>query len=177
MDIISHGLWGGVALGRKKNKKQFIFVLVLSMLPDLLSIGVMWVCVFLGISPAPQWNGMHLDYTSLPSYVDPLYNLTHSLIFFAVIYFGIWWVLKKQCKTLRAWGLHILIDIPSHSFIAFPTPFLWPLSNYRYDGVSWVDPTVMLPNIITLAVVYGGYLLYRKQKDQQPDMLEEMVED
>jgi hypothetical protein len=36
-----------------------------------------------------------------------------------------------------AWGLHILIDIPTHSRRNWAPQFLWPLSTYTFDGVAW----------------------------------------
>lgn len=161
MDIISHGLWGGVAMG-KKGKKDFFVVFIISMLPDLLSLGIFWLFVFVGMSDPPRWIGTHLDYRSLPAFVDLLYNFTHSLLFFAILFFLVWDLRKKPFMPLLAWGMHILIDIPSHSFIAFPTPFLWPLSHYRYDGISWVEPKFIIPNILTLGLVYAGFFFHQK---------------
>jgi hypothetical protein len=37
----------------------------------------------------------------------------------------------------RAWLLHILIDIPTHSRKLWAPQFLWPLSTLSVDGVSW----------------------------------------
>jgi hypothetical protein len=37
MDVISHGLWGGVAFGRK-NKKYFWWSFGFGIMPDLLSL-------------------------------------------------------------------------------------------------------------------------------------------
>lgn len=168
MDIFSHGLWGGYLLARKKKqKKQFWPVFVLSMLPDLLSLGVFWILVLTGFSNWPRWQNFHLVYDSLPSYVNTLYHLTHSLLFFSIVYLVVWNWRKKPYRPLLAWGLHILVDIPSHSIFAFPTPFLWPLSNYVYDGISWVDQRFWLPNFILLILVYGGYFYWDKWKQKR----------
>jgi hypothetical protein len=37
---------------------------------------------------------------------------------------------------LTAWGLHILIDIPTHSRRRWGPQFLWPLSDFTVDGIS-----------------------------------------
>lgn len=166
MDIFSHGLWAGAILGRKKKKKFFVVALI-SMLPDLFSIGIFWLCVLFGISSMPTWSNWHLDYSSLPSYIDPLYNMSHSLWVFFLVYLLVWIIKARPCQPLLAWGLHILIDIPSHSIFHFPTPFLWPLSNYRYDGISWVENIFLIPDIVILLTVYLGYFLYVKYKARQ----------
>ena len=42
-------------------------------------------------------------------------------------------------KEVAAWALHILIDIPTHSRRRWGPQFLWPLSDFVVDGVSWVE--------------------------------------
>lgn len=48
MDIISHGLWGGIAFGRK-NKKDFWQSFAFGVMPDLLAFGVLTVATTLGV--------------------------------------------------------------------------------------------------------------------------------
>ena len=38
-----------------------------------------------------------------------------------------------------AWLLHILIDIPTHSRKQWAPQFLWPLSHYSINGISWAE--------------------------------------
>jgi len=40
MDVISHGLWGGIALGRKK-RSDFLLAFIISFSPDLFSEGIL----------------------------------------------------------------------------------------------------------------------------------------
>jgi hypothetical protein len=42
-------------------------------------------------------------------------------------------------KWGKAWALHILIDIPTHSRRHWAPKFLWPLSDVTVDGVSWPE--------------------------------------
>ncbi len=42
-------------------------------------------------------------------------------------------------KLLATWLLHILVDIPTHSRAQWGPRFLWPFSDYAFDGVSWVS--------------------------------------
>jgi hypothetical protein len=48
---------------------------------------------------------------------------------------------------LAAWGLHILIDIPTHSLALFPTPFLWPVSDFKVNGIGWDNPIILAIDI------------------------------
>jgi hypothetical protein len=52
----------------------------------------------------------------------------------------------------------VLVDIPTHSFAFFPTPFLWPLSTWKFDGWQWMTPTILVPNYVLLALLYAWFL-------------------
>ena len=66
---------------------------------------------------------------------------------------------------MGAWGLHLVMDIFTHSDAFFPTPFLWPLSNAHFDGLPWVNPLIYIPNVLLLAVLYAWFFLKRKKAD------------
>ena len=42
MDILSHGLWGAIAFGRR-NRPSFWLAFVIGLAPDLLSFGILWM--------------------------------------------------------------------------------------------------------------------------------------
>ena len=78
--------------------------------------------------------------TLLPRYVFHAYNVTHSLVVWAVAFFLLWQLMKKPLWLLAAWLLHILCDIPTHAASYFPTPFLWPFPTPFVNGVPWSTP-------------------------------------
>jgi hypothetical protein len=160
MDIFSHALYGGVAFGRK-NRKNFWWAFLIGMLPDLLAFGPFWIMTTLGLAERPNWHGGH-PADSIPQYIYSIYNVTHSLLIFVAVFFLIFLIRKKPFWLLGAWGLHILVDIPSHSFDFFPTPFLWPVSNFKVNGIHWGDPIIFVPNLIILAALYGWLYLFKK---------------
>lgn len=162
MDIISHGLYGGVAFGRK-NRKVFWLALAVGMLPDIFSFGMLWVANLLGLYQKPDWSQAGpppMD--NIPSFISHLYNATHSLIVFLVVFLVIWAIRQRPFWILGAWGLHILIDIPSHSFAFFPTPFLWPISDFKIDGIQWGNPIIYIPNLIMLLILYSWFYYNKK---------------
>ena len=161
MDIISHGLWGGAALGRK-SRRTYVVVFGLSLLPDLLAEGVMFSLAFLKLEGMPSLENGHPNIADFPVYAQNFYNMTHSLLIFITLFFIIWVMRKKPFYPLTAWAIHILIDIPTHSLKLFPTPFLWPISAYRFDGISWDNPIIMIPNILLLGAVYGIWIYKNK---------------
>jgi hypothetical protein len=163
MDIVSHGLYGGAAFGRK-NKKDFWTTFFIGMSPDLLSFGIFWVSSFLGFSNAPTFHSGHPDPSMFPQYLQAFYNATHSLVMFLCVFLIIWVIRKKPYWLLAAWGLHIIVDIPTHSYQFFPTPFLWPISNFKVNSLSWGDPRIFISNLLILAVVYSIWFWYWKKK-------------
>jgi len=114
----------------------------------------------------PSFSHGHPDITEFPLYAQNLYNATHSLIVFALIFSLVWLFNRKPLWIMLAWALHILIDIPTHDITLFPTPFLWPLSQFRFDGISWHKPIVMILDVSLLFIFYlYWFIRYRlKQK-------------
>ena len=163
MDILSHGLWGGIALGRS-GRKSFWMAFLFGVAPDLFSFGLVFASglwlhgleFFRGIGHPP-------DASLIPAYVYYLYNLTHSLLVFGVV-FGVVWLLRgKPLLEMGAWGLHLGMDIFTHSNAFFPTPFLWPLSDAHFDGLPWTDPRIFVPNVLLLALLYAWFFFKRRR--------------
>jgi hypothetical protein len=78
-----------------------------------------------------------------------------------VVFFGWWWLTGALPLAYLAWLGHILVDIPTHSKRFFPTPFLWPISDYKVDGISWGVRWFMLANYGSLAAAYAIVLIVR----------------
>src|SRR3989344_3824981 len=109
MDILSHGLYGGVAFGRK-NKKSFWTAFTFGVLPDLLAFGPFFVSIFLGFRNWPGFNDTEPPNPELiPSYVSNIYNVTHSLVIFLAVFLIVWIILRRPFWEMSAWVLHILL--------------------------------------------------------------------
>ncbi|MBI2436470.1 MAG: hypothetical protein HYV41_01860 [Candidatus Magasanikbacteria bacterium] len=159
MDIVSHGLWGGIVAG-KKNRRTYWTAFLIGILPDFFSFGIFFLATIFRITPDIAWHAGPDNLEIVPEYVTHLYNITHSLVVFVVVFLLVFMIRRKPFVPLLAWGLHIIMDIPTHSSAFFPTPFLWPVSNFRIDGVSWVHPYIFFPNLILLVSVYLFYFGY-----------------
>lgn len=157
MDIISHGLWGGVAFGRK-SKRNFWTAFAIGMLPDLIAFTGPFLTNLFGITQGPHYSDGRPDGASIPAYVYQLYSFSHSLVIFAAVFAIAWIFFKKPQWVLGAWGLHILIDIPSHDASFFPTPFLWPLSDFHVNGINWGNPIIFFPNLALLVLAYSAWI-------------------
>lgn len=172
MDTLSHGLWGGIAFGRR-NKRFFWLSFLVGVMPDLLSFGLYTLGTWTGFFDHPDWrSGQHPDPSAIPLFVHALYDYTHSLVIFGVVFGLVAWRRRAPWWPLSAWGLHILVDIPTHSSAFFPTPFLFPLSDYTFDGISWGHPFIFFPNVALLVGLYGWWFFARRQRRQQPGILE-----
>jgi hypothetical protein len=157
MDILSHGLWGAIAFGRK-SRASFWLAFVIGLAPDLFSFGILWTAATIGLSEKPDFSHGTPPESTIPLYVHQLYNVTHSFIIFILAFVLLWLLLRRPLWELSAWGLHVLVDIPTHSFAFFPTPFLWPLSTWKFDGWQWMTPTILVPNYVLLALLYAWFL-------------------
>jgi membrane-bound metal-dependent hydrolase YbcI (DUF457 family) len=164
MDILAHGLWGGVGFYREGHKR-FAAAFVLGMAPDLLSFGLFHLT-------RPGWLRLRLageisgppPLSVLPEFVFYAYNLTHSLVVWATVFTLIWLIRRHPPWVFLAWGLHILCDIPTHTSRYFPTPYLWPLPAPYVEGVPWSAPWFMISNYTALLTVYSGVFLYVRKR-------------
>lgn len=163
MDIVSHGLWGSLAFGRK-SRKGFWLAFLFGIGPDLFSFGPFFAASFLGFAERPRFGSEPPDPSLIPAYVHQLYHVTHSLPLFAVFFLVLALILRRPLWEFGAWGFHVLFDIPTHSYAFFPTPFLWPISEFKFNGWQWGSPWIFFPNIGALAVLYFWFFLRRRRR-------------
>lgn len=156
MDILSHGLWGAIAFGRR-NRASFWLAFVIGLAPDLLSFGILWLAAALGLAEKPDFSHGTPPESTIPEYVHSLYNVTHSFIVFLLVFLLVWALLKRPLWELSAWGLHVLVDVPTHSYAFFPTPVLWPLLSWKFDGWQWMTPAILVPNYVLLALCFAWF--------------------
>lgn len=147
MDIFAHGLWSYAIF----HKKKYVWWATLfGILPDLLSFGILFVINILSGNFARGRPSLN----SIPNWLYSAYSFTHSLLMFFAVFIIIYLITKKWFWQLTAWAIHILIDIPTHSDKFFPTPFLWPISGYTFNGISWATPWFMIVNYSALMIVF-----------------------
>jgi hypothetical protein len=150
MDIFAHGLWA-TAAARGANRKigkriHLVWAAFFGVFPDLFAFTIPFVAIVTGHPPQVDlaWK---------------LYQISHSLFVFSAVFGLVWLIRRRPALELLGWPLHILIDIPSHTLRFFPTPFLWPVSSYHFNGISWANRWFMVVNYSAIAVVY--LLLWR----------------
>lgn len=157
MDILSHGLWGGVALGRK-SKRSFWTAFTFGIFPDAFAFGLPFSHLLFSLLNGGTREIMirpGVGHADIPEYVYSLYNISHSLVIFTAAFLLVWLFRRKPLWEMCAWGLHITMDIFTHSDDFFPTPFLYPLSDVHVNGISWGHWYIFFPNVILLMIAYG----------------------
>lgn len=87
------------------------------------------------------------------NWVWDLYNFTHSALIFAVIFGGLWLILRRPVLEMLGWALHIVMDVFTHSGL-FAIRFLWPLWAVHVDGRRWEEGWALAANYSVLAAVY-----------------------
>lgn len=165
MDVVSHGLWGGLVFGRTK-RQDYWLAFLFGVLPDVLSFGIFMIAQIFGLEPQIEWANQPTN-ADIPAYVHTLYNYTHSFIIFILVFCLVWLIIKRPFTPLLAWGLHIILDIFTHSDEFFATPFLWPLSNFKIDGTPWSHPLIFFPNWILIIIGYTIWFIQKKRKQQK----------
>lgn len=164
MDVLTHGLWGAaLAYPKYKHQRKHLWIaFAFGVLPDLLAFVPATVYLFFhrtGFNPETYNTA-----GGVFAYARNAYEYTHSLVLFAVVFAAV--IILRRGKIywpMLAWPLHILMDIPTHPDF-YSTPFLFPLSQYRFTGgLSWGNPFVFFPNWILLFITYG-FILWDKRK-------------
>jgi hypothetical protein len=101
-------------------------------------------------------------------FVWQLYDGSQRLLVFGAVFGLVWGIVRRPVWELLGWGLHILIDIPTHTGI-FAIHFLWPLSSYGFEGIRWENPWFMAVNYGALLAVFGWMWRARRARDAATD--------
>lgn len=103
-----------------------------------------------------------------------IYSLSHSIFVFGAVFLLVTVFRRSRRVKIRTyrglpyemlgWMFHVLIDVPTHSYTFYPTPFLFPFSKYMFDGLPWGTPWFLVLNYAALL----GLFAYLRRKDPEP---------
>ena len=168
MDVFAHILWVAAlfkALNQKyKLKYNLAWAGFWGVFPDLFAFIPLFAWRFyhrLVLGETIPFRGpiepSATNALPIHSLTHGLYSLSHSAIIFFIVFVMVWKVWKYYGKpmpwVIGGWLAHILLDIPTHSYRFYPTPFLWPISEWKFNGISWATPWFMLVNYTALVAV------------------------
>ncbi len=154
MDTLSHALWGKGLFGYRKYRwYSFLF----GALPDLFSFGIYFIhSIFFSSSPVMG----RPTRSEIPEWVYSLYDISHSMVIASIIIFIVYKINKEFAFPMLAWPAHIILDFFTHSIEFFPTPILWPISDYQFDGIPWSNPIIFFTNVLLIFLLF----IYRRKK-------------
>jgi hypothetical protein len=185
MDILAHTLWANYGarkanreIGKRNDKKPEAkpipklsvgWASFFGVFPDLFAFTIPFIILFWNIITGSTMLGSFMEnhgpLASRLSIASTLYQYSHSLVIWAVIFIIVWFIYKRPRFELLGWALHILIDIPSHALSFYPTPFLFPLSEYRFPyGVQWSNHWYMIINYSLLLIFFIWLTVTQKKK-------------
>jgi hypothetical protein len=163
VDIIAHGMWaaaGAITANRATTARLRIrWTVWWAIFPDVLAFGpLVAAAAWLRLAGRFDTSG---GFDRPPVHIGlPLYPAGHSLVIFLLV-FGIVTVLARRIVfEMLGRLMHILIDIPTHSYSYYATRFLWPASDFRVDGIPWWTPWFWIATYVALAAVYS--VMWRK---------------
>ena len=177
MDIFSHGLWatiGAKSINKAQNKRRInLWAAALwGVFPDLFAFSIPFVFVigsvvfsgghFGDFRPPHTGEPMGRDSVWMFQLSHSLYNLSHSAIVFSVVFLCVWAYFKQARLELLGWLLHILMDVPTHTYAFFPTPVFWPIFDWKFSGFSWGQPWFLLLDYSLLLLLY--VYLWKRRK-------------
>lgn len=171
MDIFAHGLWSAAAarFGKEKEPKLSVgWSAFYGVFPDLFAFTVPFASRFFNLlSGHPHVPFIRDDTAPQFALALNLYQYSHSLVVWALVFSIVWIICRRPRYELLAWLLHILIDIPTHTEQFFPTPLFFPISSYHFPyGISWGVPWFMITNYALLGITWIT-LFMRKRKSAQ----------
>jgi hypothetical protein len=165
MDIFAHGMWAGAAaIAAKRKLARPVhpgWAALCGVFPDLVAFTPsfalgLWFWLFRGLAASGRFFFLSpVLRDALPGFLRPdaLYHYSHSLVIFSAVFGFAWWLRGRPVLAMMGWSLHILMDIPTHRAGRYGTPFAWPLTDYRFDGISWGQQWFMILNWSAIAVV------------------------
>ncbi|MFA6553569.1 MAG: hypothetical protein WCT27_04015 [Patescibacteria group bacterium] len=130
MDVISHAAWGATII---RKPHIFWWAALVGLLPDL--IIALYGVTRIGWDYA-KYFGMMAKGGEVGNTYYRVYNLAHSFIPISIVsaVICIWW--PTYWYITLPYYLHIFLDIFTHSD-PWGTKFLYPLSNYSFQGWDW----------------------------------------
>jgi hypothetical protein len=155
MDYISHGFWSYIFFHRIKTP---VLAVLFGLMPDTISWGIyaVYSTITSGAFGKPVLS-------QVPAWTFIAYDISHSLIVAGAVILLIFLVLRRVPVYIFAWPIAIAMDVPTHTRNFLPTPFLWPVSEWRFPGISWTTWQFMAINYALIAVSLT-IIVYRKKK-------------
>ncbi|MFA6097490.1 MAG: hypothetical protein WC788_07735 [Candidatus Paceibacterota bacterium] len=187
MDLVSHGFWTAMIAMQFKRKRKIPLrisrTVFWGMFPDLFAFVIpVFILIFGAMAGKTSFSdlltpgkmGSESAFAAdVFQLISLLYSIAHSLVVFLSVAVILWIFIsvnkhfnlssryREFPLEIGGWALHILIDIPTHAIGFFATPFLFPLSDWKFNGLSWRTPWLLAADYILMICLY--YFYFRKK--------------
>ena len=150
MDIIAHALLTNLVF-KDLPWQTRRWAIVLGVLPDIIGLCGIYNNKFfrkrLFFKKPPA--------ALVPTYVKTIYAVMHSIPVWLTIFLGLRLLAPDWSIIWCAWGLHIMVDIFTHSDDSMmAAPVFWPFTNYSFNGMKWSNKWFLLFNYCLLLFLY-----------------------
>ncbi len=149
MDFFAHLFWTAILF---RGQGPLWIPIAFAAIPDVFSWGMyLFHRILTG-----KFKFEKPNLQAVPRWVWSLYGISHSIFVSGSMFLVISIMVGKVYIPSLAWLVHILFDIPTHSRQFLPTPFLWPISKWKFPGFSWGRRWFIILNwtIIALLMIY-----------------------
>jgi len=100
----------------------------------------------------------------MPEWVFVLYNISHSLFVAMFVILVTFIILRRVPIYIFAWPIAIVMDLLTHRRDFLPTPFLWPISDWAFPGISWGSWQFMVVNYTAICISLFLIFFLRRHK-------------
>lgn len=159
MDYFAHGFWSYILFHWTKKPH---YAVLFGLVPDTFS---WFIYMVYSLFKFESFGKPALE--KIPDWVFTLYNISHSLIIAITAILIVLLVMKKFPVYMLAWPLSIVTDVFTHTREFLPTPFLWPISVWKFPGISWGNGWFMIANYIAITLSLA-YIILKKKKKRRP---------
>ena len=166
MDIVAHGVWVGLGAvwmhrNRRLDRRTAALAVGMAVAPDLVQLLPLG---YLALVTSDGWSVMQAYANALPGYepsmppaltllTHHLHCVMHSALVAGVVTAACWVWLRRFWLPLLGWWTHILIDVFTHSADFYPSPVLYPVTYWGFDGIAWNTPWFMVVNYLVMLAV------------------------
>ena len=95
----------------------------------------------------------------MPYWVQVSYGLGHSFVVIGVVLLLVYLFFKKFPIYVLAWPFAVFLDVLTHSDNYWATPFLWPVSDFAFNGIPWASAPFM---VLTWVFIVGSLICIKK---------------
>jgi len=156
MDYVSHGLWSYIFFHRIKTP---LLAVCFGLLPDTTS----WlIYAFYNVFTGGPFGKPVLEL--VPDWTFTLYNISHSLVVALCVILIVFIILRRVPVYMFAWPIAIVMDLLTHTREFLPTPFLWPISDWKFPGISWGTWQFIAINYFLIAIAMTAIILYKRKR-------------